>query len=315
MVKVKNTNIGKGENVEEGGSSRVRSGKRKRVTSGEATNFEEWTRKRRKIAPVVDPIGVGKIYNKYTFKRMGFERNEEGMLVRGRQDESDEDNKDDEGDEEQEEINVEEEKSDEEPEEETHKREIRQKNRQERAEEGLSSGSMTTLMYKIASLQASVNSRFDALDGHFDALDGCFEALDGKFYIEEQKMHKRSLKGNLHRCKRSLKTISVYEDEVIKLHTLKTRRLVRVSRMHVLKCEGKSKFSRKIGFQFLIYQNEKRSSDFFKGMKKCRSSYLKPIIRFFEVLKNRVIRFSVYKKMERPILKTSRPVFTFTVKK
>ncbi|KAI5673360.1 hypothetical protein M9H77_13724 [Catharanthus roseus] len=40
-------------------------------------------------------------------------------------------------------------------------------------------------------------------------------------------MHKRSLKGNLHRSKRSLKTIRVYEDEVIKLNTLKTKRLVR----------------------------------------------------------------------------------------
>ncbi|KAI5666730.1 hypothetical protein M9H77_16583 [Catharanthus roseus] len=41
-------------------------------------------------------------------------------------------------------------------------------------------------------------------------------------------MHKRNLKGNLHRSKRSLKTTRVYENEVIKLNTLKTRRLVRV---------------------------------------------------------------------------------------
>ncbi|KAI5675897.1 hypothetical protein M9H77_06847 [Catharanthus roseus] len=257
MVKVKNANIGRGENIEEGGSSRGRSGKGKRVPSGvrapkrfisakEAANFEEWTRKRRKIAPghrvdlsnmgevscnlyserrfeetltkgevlkryddrnmnkldaygrllchmisniiiphvghkssnanmhsfiilalyehrrmnfgymaiehmlanqtsstnclpygcfltkvfqyfllnlvrVGDPIGPGKIYNKHTFKRMGFERNEEGMLARGGQDESDEDNEDDEGNDEQEAINMEEEES----EEETHRREIR----------------------------------------------------------------------------------------------------------------------------------------------------------------------------------------------
>ncbi|KAI5658444.1 hypothetical protein M9H77_27237 [Catharanthus roseus] len=61
-MKVKNANIGRGENVEEGESSRRRTGKRKRVASGvkvlerfisvkEAANFEEWTRKRRKIAP------------------------------------------------------------------------------------------------------------------------------------------------------------------------------------------------------------------------------------------------------------------------
>ncbi|KAI5653543.1 hypothetical protein M9H77_30730 [Catharanthus roseus] len=46
-------------------------------------------------------------------------------------------------------------------------------------------------------------------------------------YIEEQKMHKRSLKGNLQRSKRSHKITRDYEDEVIKLNTLKTRRLVR----------------------------------------------------------------------------------------
>ncbi|KAI5653173.1 hypothetical protein M9H77_30360 [Catharanthus roseus] len=43
------------------------------------------------------------------------------------------------------------------------------------------------------------------------------------------KMHKRSLKGNLQSSKRSLKTTKVYEDEVIKLKTLKTRRMVRDS--------------------------------------------------------------------------------------
>ncbi|KAI5674023.1 hypothetical protein M9H77_14387 [Catharanthus roseus] len=259
MVKVNNANIGRGENVEEGGSSKGRVGKGKRVPSGvrapdrfifvkKASNFDEWTRKRRKIAPghrvdlndmksieiipnlfnnigwiftkgevlkrhedrnvnkldaygrllhymisniiipnvghessitnmhlfvmlalhehrrmnfgfmaiehmlatqssstkclpyscflmkifqyfilnlvgVGDHIGPGKIYNKHTFKRMGFERNEEGMLVRGGQDENDEEN------EEQEAMNVEEEESVEEMEEKTHRREIRQKKR------------------------------------------------------------------------------------------------------------------------------------------------------------------------------------------
>ncbi|KAI5649766.1 hypothetical protein M9H77_35771 [Catharanthus roseus] len=42
-------------------------------------------------------------------------------------------------------------------------------------------------------------------------------------------MHKRNLKGNLQRSKRSLKTTRVYEDQVIKLKTLKTRRMVRDS--------------------------------------------------------------------------------------
>ncbi|KAI5648304.1 hypothetical protein M9H77_34309 [Catharanthus roseus] len=39
-------------------------------------------------------------------------------------------------------------------------------------------------------------------------------------------MHKRSLEGNLQRSKISLKTTRFYEDEVIKLKTLKTRRMV-----------------------------------------------------------------------------------------
>ncbi|KAI5678056.1 hypothetical protein M9H77_09006 [Catharanthus roseus] len=161
-VKVKNVNIGMEENYEEEESSRggtIGKGKGKRVATEvrllerfisikEAANFEEWTRKRRKIAPghrvdpsdieatqtsftnclpygcfltkvfqyfvlnlvgVGDHIGVGKIFNKHTFKRIGFSRNEEGML-------SDEDDDENEG---QEAMNVDEEESEEEPEEET----------------------------------------------------------------------------------------------------------------------------------------------------------------------------------------------------
>ncbi|KAI5649403.1 hypothetical protein M9H77_35408 [Catharanthus roseus] len=55
------------------------------------------------LVGVGDPTGAGKIYNKHTFKRIGFEKNEERMLVRGGQDESDED---DEGNEEKEAINM-----------------------------------------------------------------------------------------------------------------------------------------------------------------------------------------------------------------
>ncbi|KAI5681642.1 hypothetical protein M9H77_02870 [Catharanthus roseus] len=58
----------------------------------------------RRMNVVGDHIGLGKIYNQHTFKRMGFERNEEGLLVRGGQNESDGDD-----DEEQEEMNVNEE--------------------------------------------------------------------------------------------------------------------------------------------------------------------------------------------------------------
>ncbi|KAI5673079.1 hypothetical protein M9H77_13443 [Catharanthus roseus] len=112
-----------------------------------------------------DHIGVGKIYNIHTFKRMEFSRNEEDMLVRGGQDDNDKSDEDDEGNVGQESMNVDEEENEEEPEEETFRREMRQKKRQERVEEGQSSGSMSQLMDMITSLQTSMNSGFDALDG------------------------------------------------------------------------------------------------------------------------------------------------------
>ncbi|KAI5657380.1 hypothetical protein M9H77_26173 [Catharanthus roseus] len=154
------------------------------------------------LVGVGDHIGAEKNLNKHTLKRMGFLKNEEGILVRGGQDDNDESDEDDERNEEEEAMNVDEEKSEEEPEEETFRREMRQKKRQERVEEGQSSGSMSQVMDMIASLQASMNS-------------------------QEQKMHKRSLEGNLQRSKRSLKTTRSYEDELIKLKTLKTRRIIR----------------------------------------------------------------------------------------
>ncbi|KAI5671255.1 hypothetical protein M9H77_11619 [Catharanthus roseus] len=85
---------------------------------------------------------------------MGFSRNEEGMLVRGGQEDNDESVEDDEENEGQEAMNVDEEEKD-------------------------------------------------------------------------QKMHNRSLKGNVQRSKRSLKTTKLYEDKVIKVKTLKTRRMLR----------------------------------------------------------------------------------------
>ncbi|KAI5670585.1 hypothetical protein M9H77_10949 [Catharanthus roseus] len=56
------------------------------------------------------------------------------------------------------------------------------------------------------------------------------EAMNVDEEEKEQKMHKRSLKGNLQRSKRSLKTTRVYKDEVIKLNTLKIRRIVKENR-------------------------------------------------------------------------------------
>ncbi|KAI5657524.1 hypothetical protein M9H77_26317 [Catharanthus roseus] len=141
MVKVKNANVGGEENYEKEGSSRggrTGKGKGKRVaievrvplrfiSVKEAANFEEWTRKRRKISPghIVDLSDIE--------ETRSYERDDE--------------------------------KSEEEPEEKTFRREMRQKKRQERVEEGQASGSMSQLMDMIASMQASMNNRFDALDG------------------------------------------------------------------------------------------------------------------------------------------------------
>ncbi|KAI5683424.1 hypothetical protein M9H77_04652 [Catharanthus roseus] len=62
-----------------------------------------------------------KIYNKHTFKRMGFSRNEEGMLVRVGQEDNDE-KEEYEG---QDAMNVDEKVSEEKPEKETFRREMR----------------------------------------------------------------------------------------------------------------------------------------------------------------------------------------------
>ncbi|KAI5662681.1 hypothetical protein M9H77_22004 [Catharanthus roseus] len=108
-------------------------------------------------------------------------------------------------------MDMDEEESEEEPEEETFRIEVRQKKRQERIEQGQSSGNMSQLMDMIASLQAAMIS--------------CFDALDGKISDIQERIHKRSLKGNLQRSKRSLNTTRFYEDEVIKLKILKTKRM------------------------------------------------------------------------------------------
>ncbi|KAI5683126.1 hypothetical protein M9H77_04354 [Catharanthus roseus] len=138
------------------------------------------------LVVVVDHIGVGKIYNKHTFKRMGFSRNEEGMLVRGGQDDNDESDEDNEENEGQKAMNVDEEKSEEEPEEETFRREMRQKKRQERVEEGQLSGSMSQLMEMIASMQASMNSRFDALDGNISDIQERVMRLEARGREEDK---------------------------------------------------------------------------------------------------------------------------------
>ncbi|KAI5648760.1 hypothetical protein M9H77_34765 [Catharanthus roseus] len=118
------------------------------------------------LVGIGDHIGIGKIYNKHTFRRMEFSKNEEGMLVIGGQEDDDESDEEEEEEEYegQDAMNVDEEVSEEELEEETFRREIRQKKRQERVEKGQSSRGMSQLMEIITSMQASMNSRFDAPD-------------------------------------------------------------------------------------------------------------------------------------------------------
>ncbi|KAI5663598.1 hypothetical protein M9H77_22921 [Catharanthus roseus] len=69
-----------------------------------------------------DHIGIGKIYNQNTFKRMGFSRNEDGNLIRGGQDKDSENSK-----KEEEEKGNDPEESDSETEEERIRRETRKK--------------------------------------------------------------------------------------------------------------------------------------------------------------------------------------------
>ncbi|KAI5671854.1 hypothetical protein M9H77_12218 [Catharanthus roseus] len=88
------------------------------------------------LVGISDHIGPGKIYNHNIFKRMGFERNDEGLFIRGGQQRSNDDEEDN-GDEE--EGNEPESMDDEE---EDIRREIRSKKRQERTEEGQSSVDM-----------------------------------------------------------------------------------------------------------------------------------------------------------------------------
>ncbi|KAI5666299.1 hypothetical protein M9H77_16152 [Catharanthus roseus] len=126
------------------------------------------------------------IYNQQSFKRIGFEKNEEGAFIRGGQEGDDDDEKDD--DEDQEGMNVEEEESEEETEVEIHRRETRQKKRQERIEEGSSSGSMSQLMDMIASLQTSINTRFDTFDGRFEVLDGKVSNIQERLDALDHKM-------------------------------------------------------------------------------------------------------------------------------
>ncbi|KAI5677599.1 hypothetical protein M9H77_08549 [Catharanthus roseus] len=117
-------------------------------------------------------IGTGKIYNKHTFKRMGFSRNEDGVLVREAQEDDDEVKK---------------------------KKKTKKKGK-----------------IKGDEVRSKRNRRRQ--------LRQCGFPKKGEF-----QMHKMTLKDDQQRSKRSLKITRLYEDEVINLKTLKTRRMVRDS--------------------------------------------------------------------------------------
>ncbi|KAI5663812.1 hypothetical protein M9H77_23135 [Catharanthus roseus] len=118
-----------------------------------------------------------------------FAKNEEGLLVRVGQNESDEDDEEDDDDEQQEEINVDEEESDTEPKVKTHRMEIRQKKRQEKVEEGLSSVDMAQLIARIITMQSKLNSRLDDIDGK---LHNRLDDMDEKI-VDIQDRNKRSI--------------------------------------------------------------------------------------------------------------------------
>ncbi|KAI5649327.1 hypothetical protein M9H77_35332 [Catharanthus roseus] len=116
------------------------------------------------LVGVGDHIGLGKIYNQHTFKRMGFERNDEGLLIRGGQQRSDDDEEEDNGNEE--EGNEPENMDEEETNEEDNRREMRSKKGQERTEEGQSSVDTTQIMDRIAAMKAQLNYRLNNINGN-----------------------------------------------------------------------------------------------------------------------------------------------------
>ncbi|KAI5675572.1 hypothetical protein M9H77_06522 [Catharanthus roseus] len=103
------------------------------------------------LVGVGDHIGSGKIYNQNTFKRMEFERNDEGLLIRGGQQGSDDDDdEEDNGDEE--EGNEPKSMDEKDTNEEEIRRQMISRKRQERTEEGQSSVDTTQIMDRIAAI-------------------------------------------------------------------------------------------------------------------------------------------------------------------
>ncbi|KAI5677592.1 hypothetical protein M9H77_08542 [Catharanthus roseus] len=114
------------------------------------------------LVGIGDHISHGKIFNQQTFKRMGFEKSEVGTFIRGGQHGNDDEEEDD--DEDQEDMHVGE------------------------GEKGSSAGSMSHLTEMMASLQTSINTRFDVFDGCFEVLDGKVSKIQERLDALDHKM-------------------------------------------------------------------------------------------------------------------------------
>ncbi|KAI5657653.1 hypothetical protein M9H77_26446 [Catharanthus roseus] len=117
------------------------------------------------LVGVGDHIDPGKIYNQNTFKRIGFERTDEGLFIRGGQQGSDDDDDDQEDNGDEEGGNEPENMDKDETNEEDIRREMRSKRRQEKKEEGSSLVDIGQLMARIIVMQSQLNGQLDDIDG------------------------------------------------------------------------------------------------------------------------------------------------------
>ncbi|KAI5681235.1 hypothetical protein M9H77_02462 [Catharanthus roseus] len=133
---------------------------------------------------VGDHISPGKIYNQNTFRRMGFERNDEGLFIRGGEQGSDDDMMKSINNGDEEEGNEPESMDDEE---EDIRRAIRSKKRQERTEEGQSSVDTAQILDRIAAMEAQLNDRLDLNDKIADIQNRVTRLEQGGKYTDEDE--------------------------------------------------------------------------------------------------------------------------------
>ncbi|KAI5663238.1 hypothetical protein M9H77_22561 [Catharanthus roseus] len=141
------------------------------------------------LVGVGDHIVPGKIYNQNIFKRMGFERNYKGLLIRGGQQGSDDDDEEDYGDEE--EGNKPESMDEEDTNEEDIRREMRSKKRQERTEEGQSSVDTAQIIDRIVAMQAQLNDQLDDLNDKIIDIQNWATLLEAKDLGDQGKMKEK----------------------------------------------------------------------------------------------------------------------------